>query len=83
MTITKICNIRPDYAVFGCGALSDHGMEVYDQLISKRLPSGVIWCGDELCRDINDEIDEFDLDEIISEAGEDLLSMDDESLWEC
>lgn len=83
MAIVKICNIRPDYNAFGCGALSNYGMEVFDNLISKRIPSGVIWCDDELYRNANREIDDFDIDQIISEAGEELLSIDDDSLWEC
>lgn len=44
-----IGKIPPDYlTVFGDACLTDAGAEKFDELIDKRLPDDIAWCGDEL-----------------------------------
>lgn len=78
---TVICKMPLGYNDFGACALTEHGMEVFDQMICDKLPDSVFWCGDELIGDYGVDYD-FDINEIISECAAKMLAIDDPDIWE-
>ena len=70
---TVIERMPLNYNDFGQYALTAEGMEKFDELISKRIPDGISWCGDELIGDVNLDIT-IDINSIIAEVSEEMMS---------
>ena len=70
---TVIARIPLNYNDFGGYALTEKGVEKFDELIAKRLPEDISWCGDELIGDVNLDIT-IDINSIIAEASEEMMS---------
>ena len=83
MASTVIGRIPADYSDgFGDYAPTDADLEMLDAEISKRLPDGVSWCGDELLAEMEpgentEDVKErfnIDIEQIISEAYDAVFS---------
>ena len=72
-TMHVIARIPLGYNDFGEYALNEAGEEKFIELISKRLPEEVAWCGDEILAPVDSGID-IDIEEIIAEAAEEMFS---------
>ena len=72
---TVIARMPFNYNNFGSYALTEKGMDKFDELISRRLPECIDWCGDELICDVYAPITrEFlDINAIIEEASAQML----------
>ena len=81
-TMHVIGRIPMDYNDFGADALTEIGQKKFDDLISKRLPDAVYWCGDELIAPV-DWDGELDVNEIISAARDQMMELyNGEEYWE-
>lgn len=81
-TMHVIGRIPMDYNDFGADALTDKGREKLDELISKRLPDAVYWCGDDLIAPV-DWDGAIEIDEIISAARDEIMEKyQSEEYWE-
>lgn len=80
---TVIETMPLDYNDFGQYALTDEGREKFDELISKRIPEGISWCGDELICDVDLDItrDELNIRGIIAEATNEMLNEYGDEPW--
>lgn len=74
MAIRVIGRIPADYTDgFGDYAPTENDLEMLDEEISKRLPDGVSWCGNELlAKESNTEVD---IEAIIDEAYDAVFKM--------
>ena len=59
---TVIARMPFNYNNFGSYALTEKGMDKFDELLSRRLPECIDWCGDELICDVDAPITREDLD---------------------
>ncbi len=80
-TMHVIAQIPLDYNDFGEYALTDAGQDKFIELISKRLPEEAAWCGDEILAPVDADI-EIEIEEIISAAAEEMISISNEDFWE-
>ena len=72
-TMHVIARIPLNYNDFGVYTIKEAGKEKFDELIAKRLPDDAAWCGDEILAPVDSGI-EIDINEIIEEAAEEMLS---------
>ena len=72
---TVIARMPFNYNNFGSYALTEKGMDKFDELISRRLPECIDWCGDELICDVDAPItrEDLDINAIIEEAAVQML----------
>lgn len=75
MANTLYVSFPKNYLDFGRDALTNQGVEKFNELICEKLPNYVSWVGDNIIGPINRKnefLDNFDLTEIISEAAEEM-----------
>ena len=82
MTHRIIARMPADWNDTGSYALTEKGEEKYIELISKRLPDDVTWCGDELIALVNVEAESFNINKIVDEAMREILACDEPGIWE-
>ena len=68
-----IARMPLNYKDFGPFTIKETGEEKFDELIANRLPDEAAWCGDEILAPVDSGI-EIDINEIIEEAAEEMLS---------
>ena len=82
MTNRVITRMPADWNDTGSYALTEKGEEKYIEMICKRLPDDITWCGDELIGPVDFDVEPFDIHEIISEAMTELIKCDEPEIWD-
>lgn len=84
MAVYVFGRVLSNWNDMGSYSLTDKGEEMYAELICKRMPDNISWCGDELLVELDEgePMPEFDFNEAMEEAYQELCAMDDDSLWE-
>ena len=72
-TTTVYQRVPGNYNDFGTYALSEAGLEKFDNLISEMIPEDLSWCGDEIIGPVDFNGD-FDVNIIIDAAREKMIS---------
>ena len=83
MTHKKVAMMPAGWDNTGTFALTEKGIKKYIELIGKRLPDDICWCGDDsLIAPVDFDAESFNINKVVDEAFNEILECDEPGIWE-